>query len=215
MGQPLYCSAADAGMRKERGYGDGSALCVWLSYGDGSALCVWLSSITLLPGLHGFPPPASPTTISSLSSPQSVSLQSTAVLALGLLHNTWTPAPRCCAFQGTCVPIWGMYGWSKDCLILIPFRLPQISCFTVSLIYFSSDSDNCPDVGDQTPALVPPSSEGRSSPTNTPVFPHSSFILPSFSWVYVFFSTGQVLLSTLNWCFACTSVSEVVFLMYS
>jgi len=31
--------------------------------------------------------------------------------------------------------------------ILIPFRLPQISCFTLSLKCFSSDSDNCPDVG--------------------------------------------------------------------
>ena len=40
-----------------------------------------------------------------------------------------------------------MYGFSKDCLILIPFRLPQISCFTCSLKRFSSDSDNCPDEG--------------------------------------------------------------------
>ena len=32
-------------------------------------------------------------------------------------------------------------------LILIPFRLPQISCFTLSLKCFSSDSDNCPNVG--------------------------------------------------------------------
>ena len=39
-----------------------------------------------------------------------------------------------------------MYG-CKDCLMLIPFRLPQISCFTLSLKCFSSDSDNCPDVG--------------------------------------------------------------------
>ena len=41
----------------------------------------------------------------------------------------------------------GMYGCGKDCLILIPFRLPQISCFTLSLKCFSSDSDNCPTVG--------------------------------------------------------------------
>ena len=40
-----------------------------------------------------------------------------------------------------------MYGCGKDCLILIPFRLPQISCFTLSLKCFSSDSDNCPTVG--------------------------------------------------------------------
>ena len=50
-------------------------------------------------------------------------------------------------FQGTCVPVQGTYGCSKDCLILIPFKLPQISCFTLSLKCFSSDSDNCPNVG--------------------------------------------------------------------
>ena len=42
------------------------------------------------------------------------------------------------------------------CLILIPFRLPQISCFTLILKCFSSDSDNCPDVGIWTPALKCP-----------------------------------------------------------
>ena len=40
----------------------------------------------------------------------------------------------------------GMYGCCKDCLILIPFRLPQISCFTLTLKCFFSDSDNCPNV---------------------------------------------------------------------
>ena len=40
-----------------------------------------------------------------------------------------------------------MYGCGKDCLILIPFRLPQISCFALSPECFSSDSDSCPDVG--------------------------------------------------------------------
>ena len=48
---------------------------------------------------------------------------------------------------GHLIPTWGTYGCGKDCLILIPFRLPQISSFTVSLKYFSSDSDNCPDMG--------------------------------------------------------------------
>ena len=57
------------------------------------------------------------------------------------------PTPGCCAFQGTSVPVRGVYGCGKDCLIVIPFRLPQISCFTFSLKCFSSDSDNCPDVG--------------------------------------------------------------------
>ena len=38
-------------------------------------------------------------------------------------------------------------GYGKNCLILIPFRLPQISCFTLSLKCFSFDSDNCSNVG--------------------------------------------------------------------
>ena len=106
-----------------------------------------------------------------------------------------------------------MYGCGKDCLILIPFRLPQISCFTLGLKCFSSDSQ-LPPCGDWTPASVPPPAKGRSSPTNTPVFSPSSFILLSFAWSYIFFSTDQVLLSTLSWCSACSSVSEGVFLMY-
>ena len=36
---------------------------------------------------------------------------------------------------------------SQDCLSLLPFRPPQISYFTLSLKCFSSDPDNCPDVG--------------------------------------------------------------------
>ena len=111
-----------------------------------------------------------PTTISSFTSPQSVSPQSTAALTLGLLHNPYTSAPSYCTFQGTCVPVRGMYGCSKDHLILVPFRLPQISGFTLSLKCFSSDSDNCPDVGIGPLLQVPQPAEGRSSP-DSPVFP--------------------------------------------
>ena len=135
MGQPLYCSAANAGVWGERGYG------------DGPTLYAWLSNISLCPWLPGFPPQAFPTMISSLTSPWSVSPQSTAALSLGSLHTPQTPAPSCCAFQGTHIPVWGMYGCSKDSLIFIPFRLPQISCFTLSLKCFSSDSDKYPNVG--------------------------------------------------------------------
>ena len=70
-----------------------------------------------------------------------------AALTLGLLHKPYTTAPNRCTFQATCGPVWGMYGCSKGCLSLIPFRLPQISCFTLSLKCFSSNSDNCSDVG--------------------------------------------------------------------
>ena len=65
MGQPLYCSAANAGVWRE----------------------AMVSSIALLPWLPGFPSQAFPTTISSLKSPRSVSVQSTAALTLRLLHN--------------------------------------------------------------------------------------------------------------------------------
>ena len=98
------------------------------------------------------------------------------------------------------------YVWLQlwDCLMPIPLRLPQISCFTLSLKYFSSDLDNCPNVGDRTPASVPPPAKGRSSPTNTPVSPPSSFILLRFMWFCAFFSAGQIPLCALNWCSACT-----------
>ena len=85
--------------------------------------------------------------ISSLTSRRSTSPQSTAPLALGLLHTPQTPAPSHCAFQGALVSVWGMTGCGKDYLILIPFRLPQISCFTLSLKSFPSDSDNFAAVG--------------------------------------------------------------------
>jgi len=107
-----------------------------------------------------------------------------------------------------------MYGCCKDYVIPIPFRLPQISYFTLSPKCFSSDSDNCPDVG------IRPLLQFPHPPRAGPVlltllfFPPSSFILPSFVWFYILFFTGQVLLSTLSWCSACTSASEGVFLMH-
>ena len=67
--------------------------------------------------------------------------------------------------------------------------------------------------GDWIPVSFPPPAQGRSSPTDTRVVLASSFILPRFAWFYTFFSAGQVLLSALSWCSACTSVSEGVFLI--
>ena len=112
-----------------------------------------------------------------------------------------------------CIPVWSLYGCGKDCLILIPFRLPQISCFTLSLKCFSSDSDSCPDVG-MGPLLQFPHPWRAGPILLTLVFPPSSFILLSFAWVYMFFSSAQVLLSALSWYSTCTSVSEGIFLMY-
>ena len=107
-----------------------------------------------------------------------------------------------------------MYGCDKDCLILIPFRLPQISCFTLSLKCFSSDSDNCPSVGIRPLHQFPQWPRAGPDLLTLLFFSPSSFILPSFAWVYIFYTAGQGLLSTLSWCSACTSVSEGVLLMY-
>ena len=59
-----------------------------------------------------------------------------------------------------------------------------------------------PPCRDRTPASVPPPTKDRSSPTNTPILPPSSFLLPSFAWFYIFFSASQVLLWALSWCSA-------------
>ena len=85
----------------------------------------------------------------------------------------------------------------QELLILIVFRLPQISCFTLSLKYFSSDSDSCPDVG-IGPLLQFPHPP-RAGPVLVPLLFLPHFTLPSFAWFYIFFSTGLVLLSTLSW----------------
>ena len=108
---------------------------------------VWLSSIALLPWLPGFPPQAFPTTASSLISPRSRLFTANSSPRPGIAPQFLNSSSQLLRFLGACVPVWGIYGCSKDCLILIPFRLPQISCFTLSLKCFSSDLDNCPDVG--------------------------------------------------------------------
>ena len=65
----------------------------------------------------------------------------------GIAHQPLNSSSQPLHLPGTCIPVQGMYGCSKDCLILIPFRLPQISYFLLSLKGFSSDSNSCPNVG--------------------------------------------------------------------
>ena len=113
----------------------------------------------------------------------------------------------------TSVPVRGVYGCSEDCLILIPFRLPQISSVTLNLECFSSDSDNCPEVaiGPLLQFPHPPRAEPVLLTLLFPPLVPSSYLVLHGS---MYFSTGQVFLSTLSWCSARTSVSEGVFLMY-
>ena len=106
----------------------------------------------------------------------------------GIAPQSLTPALSCCSFQGTCVPVRGMYDWGKDCVILIPFRLLQMSCFTLSLKHVSSDLDNCPNVGIrplqcrlQFPHLP------RAGPILLTLLFFPLFLyLPSFVWFYIF-----------------------------
>ena len=141
MGLPLSCSAANAGMWGER------------DYGDGSTRHARLSSFTLLPWLPAFPPQAFPTTASSLTSPLSVSPQPTQP---GTAPQSLNSSSSCFTFRVTGVPTRGKNGCGKDGLILVLFRLPQISCLTLSLKCFSSDPDSCPmwrlDPGFSSPA---------------------------------------------------------------
>ena len=199
MGQPLYCSVADGGVGRERLWWGLYLLHVTQQYRLAS-ITAQLSSTDI--SHHNFLPHLPLIHLSTVNSspcsrniPQSLNSSS-------------------CTFLGTCIPVWGMYGRGKDCLILIPFRLPQISCFSVSLKSFSSDSDNCPNVG-IGPLLQFPHPPRAGPVLLTLLFPPGSFLLPSFAWLYIFFSSGQALLSALSWCSACTSVSEGMFLMYT
>ena len=123
------------------------------------------------------------------------------LIRLSAVNNNSRPgiAPQSLNSSSQPLHCLGVIWLQQDSLILIPFRLPQISCFTLSLKCFSSDSDNCPNVGIESLPQFPYLTS-RSSPTKTPAFPPSSFLLPSFVWFYIFFSAGQVLLSTLSWC---------------
>ena len=106
-----------------------------------------------------------------------------------------------------------MYGCGKDCLIFIPFGLPQISWFPLSLKCFSSDSANCPDV-EIGPLLQFPHLP-RAGPVLLTLLFCPQFLHPTkFCMDIYIFSAAQVLLSTLSWCSGCTSVSEGEFLMY-
>ena len=77
-------------------------------------------------------------------------------------------------------PCLRIYGCGKDCLILISFRLLQISCFILSLKCFSSDSNNFPDVGIGPLLQLPQPSRAGSVLTTllfSPLVPSSYSVL--------------------------------------
>ena len=87
-----------------------------------------------------FPPQSSP------SHPLSPSLHSPQQPCPGIAPQSLSSSSQLLCILGDLRPCPG-YVWLQQVLILILFRLPQISCFTLSLKCFSSDSDSCPDVG--------------------------------------------------------------------
>ena len=128
MGQPFSPSAADAGVWGGRAFGDGSAV---------------------LPCFHGclaylhshFPPQAPPSHPLCLSLPSQLQPSPWDCSTVSKLQ---LPAPA---------PSREPVSLSRICMavartvILILFRLPQVSWFSLSVKYFYCNSDNCPDVG--------------------------------------------------------------------
>ena len=168
----------------------------------------------MLPWLPGFPPQAFPTTISSVTPPPSASPS---------LRSQQQPSPWDCPIipklqLPDAAPSWRpvsmsvMFGYGKDCLILIPFRLLQITCFTLSCTCFSSDSDNCPTVG-TGPLLQFP-----HSPRAGPVLLTLLFFLLALSSYRVLHDSRYSFLPVRYSCqlsvFCMHFVSEGVFLMY-
>ena len=131
MGQPLYCSAANASMWGDRLWWWLHSLCVTQQLHLASmAACLSSTGNTL----HNLLPHIPSICLSAVnSSPHP-----------GSHLNPWISTPSQWTFQGTKIPVLGMYGCTKDYLILIPSRLPQINCFTLKC--FSSDLENCHNV---------------------------------------------------------------------
>ena len=98
----------------------------------------WLNSITLPSWLLGFSPQVFSTTISSLTSPWTSLCTVIYILLL----------PGAVIFRGLASLLGlGMAAARIVCVILTPFRLSQVSYFTLSLKCFSSVPNNCPTVG--------------------------------------------------------------------
>ena len=163
MGQPLYCSAANAGMCVGAGVGGGGCGCR-------EAMVMALHTThdsAVSPCFHGclaffhrhFPPQSPP------SQPLNLSLRS-----------QLQPSPGDCStipkLQLSAAAVWGTYGCGKD--VWISFCLGchrlAVSLSSLNVLWFRQ----LPRCGDQTPASVPPPAEGRSSRTNSPVSPPSS-----------------------------------------
>ena len=149
-----------------------------------------------------------PIMISSLMSPRAFFPKSTADLALGLLSDLYIPAPTAVLSKGLAsLSEVNMAATRMVCVILIPFRLSQISCFTLQqpqvFLLLPKQLSQC---GDLTPWFSSPSPQVQMQFCSLSSFSPIYFILPNFVWYYVFFSCGQVLVPIFSWCSARSSV---------
>ena len=140
---------------------------------------------------------------SFLPFPQTISLQSIAVLTLGLLSNPHAPAraPVCTGGRESSPGYTGL--WQTVRVVPTLCRLSQISRFTLQ-------QPQLPLCEVLTPASAPLLRGCRSGPVHSPpLFPFSSFILLIFAW---FQWSGTP--ASFSWCSARSSASEEVFLIY-
>ena len=180
MGQTLYCSTADAGMRGDRGSCDGSTPLPMTQQYRLALMAARLSSTglshhNLLPHLL---------TIHLNSSPSS---------------GIAPPSPNSGSLSGVCLAatrtVWFLFhlGCHRSAASLSALNVSPLTQ-TIAPIW---ESDCC---------FSSPPTEGWCSPTNTPVFPPGSFVVLSFAWFYTFFFSGHLPLSALSWCSWCSSV---------
>ena len=88
------------------------------------------------------------------------------------------------------------------------FRLPQVSCFSLSLKCFSSDSDNCPDVGIGPLLRFPHPLRAGSVLLTLPFPPHPTLVPSSYrvlcgsiySFLPVRYSCPSQLVFCLHFC---------------
>ena len=192
----LYWSTAGDCVWGERGYSDGSTLCIWLSI---ISLPPWpllpSKSISHQDLLHHIPSGSLPV----------VSIRPCPGIAVQTLHSSSQPLH----VLGDLRPCPGYIGLWQSLSVWFSFHSDchrSAAAFSCSL--------HCPNIlpccEDLTDASVPLCSGCRLSLYHSPL----SFVLPSFASVYTFLFSGQGLLPTFNWCSERTSATEDVFLMH-
>ena len=122
LGQPLYCSIGDARGRE-------TIVMTPLPTRD-SAVSPCFHGWPVFLHRH-FPPQSSP------SNPLDLSLHSQQKPLPWDCSKIPKPAPSLCIFQVIYIPVWGMYGCGKDCLILNPLGCHR-SAVSLSALNISS-----------------------------------------------------------------------------